>query len=163
MRLSSAAVGGSSATSARTSARSTASCARSPRPTARAPGPDQVEPFLGDAGGVPPWDLTDAIDAGRTETALELLTRMLGAGERHPLQVMAILQSHYAKLATLDGLDVRTEAEAAAAMGIKPGYPARKAMELSRRSGARRCGGRSTCWRRPTSTSAAGVTRRAAS
>ena len=29
-------------------------------------GPEQVDPFLGDAGGVPPWDLTDAIDGGRT-------------------------------------------------------------------------------------------------
>ena len=92
-------------------------------------GPEQVEPFLGDAGGVPPWDLTDAIDSGRTSRAIELLGRMLGAGERHPLQVMAILQGHYGKLATLDGRDLRTEADAAAALGIKPGYPARKAME----------------------------------
>jgi DNA polymerase III subunit delta len=98
-------------------------------------GPEQVEPFLGDAGGVPPWDLTDAIDAGRTSRALELLGRMLGAGERHPLQVMAILQGHYGKLATLDGLQLRTEADAAAALGIKPGYPARKAMEQARRLG----------------------------
>src|SRR5690606_22715332 len=96
-------------------------------------GPDDVEPFLGDAGGVPPWDLTDAIDAGRTSTALALLGRMMGAGGRHPLQIMAILQSHYGRLATLDGVDVRSEAEAAAALGIKPGFPARKAMELSRR------------------------------
>ena len=38
------------------------------RPTATAPrcGPADVEPFLGEAGGVPPWDLTDAIDAGDT-------------------------------------------------------------------------------------------------
>ena len=98
-------------------------------------GPEQVEPFLGDAGGVPPWDLTDAIDGGRTARALELLGRMLGAGERHPLQVMAILQGHYGKLATLDGRDVRTEADAAAALGIKAGYPARKAMEQARRLG----------------------------
>jgi DNA polymerase III subunit delta len=98
-------------------------------------GPEQVEQFLGDAGGVPPWDLTDAIDGGRTSRALELLGRMLGAGERHPLQVMAILQGHYGKLATLDGQDVRTEAEAAAALGIKPGYPARKALEQARRLG----------------------------
>jgi DNA polymerase-3 subunit delta len=98
-------------------------------------GPEHVEPFLGDPGGVPPWDLTDAIDGGRTDTALALLTRMLGAGERHPLQVMAILQGHYGRLARLDGSGVRTENEAAAALGIKPGYPARKALELSRRLG----------------------------
>jgi DNA polymerase-3 subunit delta len=103
--------------------------------TGKALGPGEVEPFLGDAGGVPPWDLTDAIDAGRTPVALDLLTRMLGAGERHPLQVMAILQGHYTKLATLDGLDVRTEGDAAAALGIKAGFPARKAMEQSRRLG----------------------------
>jgi DNA polymerase-3 subunit delta len=98
-------------------------------------GPEQVEPFLGDAGGVPPWELTDAIDSGRTSRAIELLGRMLGAGERHPLQVMAILQGHYGKLATLDGRDLRTEADAAAALGIKPGYPARKALEQARRLG----------------------------
>jgi DNA polymerase III subunit delta len=98
-------------------------------------GPEQVEPFLGEAGGVPPWDLTDAIDGGRTNRAIELLGRMLGGGERHPLQVMAILQGHYGKLATLDGRGVRTEADAAAALGIKPGFPARKAMEQARRLG----------------------------
>ena len=31
---------------------------------ARQLGPDEVEPFLGEGGGVPPWELTDAIDAG---------------------------------------------------------------------------------------------------
>lgn len=103
--------------------------------TATVIGPEQVEPFLGDAGGVPPWDLTDAIDGGRTERAIELLGRLLGAGERHPLTVMAILQGHYGKLAALDGRDVRSEADAAAALGIKSGYPARKAMEQSRRLG----------------------------
>ena len=30
-----------------------------------------VEPFLGEAGGVPPWDFTDAIDAGETTKALD--------------------------------------------------------------------------------------------
>jgi DNA polymerase-3 subunit delta len=97
--------------------------------------PSEIEPFLGDAGGVPPWDLTDAIDGGRTSRAIELLRRMLGAGERHPLQVMAILQGHYGKLATLDGRRLRSEADAAAALGIKPGFPARKAMEQARRLG----------------------------
>ena len=56
----------------------------------------QIEPFIGEAGGVPPWDLTDAIMAGDTTKALSLLGRMIHAGGRHPLQVMSILHNHYA-------------------------------------------------------------------
>jgi DNA polymerase III subunit delta len=97
---------------------------------------DEVAPFLGDGGGVPPWDLTDAIDRGDTSTCLTLLHRMMRAGERHPLQIMAILHAHYGKLLAIDGLEVRDEASAAAAMGIKPGYPAKKAMEQYRRLGS---------------------------
>ncbi len=82
-----------------------------------------VEPFLGEAGGVPPWDFTDAVDAGETTKALTLLGRMMGAGDRHPLQVMAVLHNHYGKLARLDGIDAGSEADAAEAMGIKPGLP----------------------------------------
>ncbi len=95
-----------------------------------------VMPFLGDAGGVPPWDLTDAIDRGETTKALQLLHRMLRAGERHPLQVMSILHGHYSKLLALDGSDARDEASAAAVMGIKPGFPARKALDQYRRLGS---------------------------
>ena len=95
-----------------------------------------VAPFLGDAGGVPPWDITDAIDKGDTTRALQLLHRMLRAGERHPLQVMSILHGHYSKLLSLDGSDARDEASAAAVMGIKPGFPARKALDQYRRLGS---------------------------
>jgi DNA polymerase-3 subunit delta len=91
-----------------------------------------VEPFLGDAGGVPPWDLTDAIDKGETTVALTRLHRMMAAGERHPLQVMAILHGHYTKLLRLDGAGARDEASAAAVLGIKPGFPARKALDQYR-------------------------------
>lgn len=94
-----------------------------------------VAPFLGDAGGVPPWDLTDAIDRGDATTALRLLHRMLGGGERHPLQVMAVLHGHYGRLLALDGAGVTDEVSAAAVMGIKPGYPARKALDQYRRLG----------------------------
>jgi DNA polymerase-3 subunit delta len=94
-----------------------------------------VAPFLGDAGGVPPWDLTDAIDRCDTTTSLQLLQRMMRAGERHPLQVMSILHGHYTKLLALDGADAHDEASAAAAMGIKPGFPARKALDQYRRMG----------------------------
>jgi DNA polymerase III subunit delta len=103
--------------------------------TATKLGPNDVVPFLGDAGGVPPWDFTDAIDKGDTTRAIELLHRMMGAGERHPLQIMAVLHGHYAKLARLDGVDARTAADAAAAMGIKPGFPAEKALGNYRRLG----------------------------
>lgn len=94
---------------------------------------DDVRPFLGEAGGVPPWDLTDAIDRGDTTRSLDLLHRMTGAGGRHPLQVMAILHGHYAKLLKLDGADARDESSAAAVLGIKPGFPARKALDQYRR------------------------------
>ncbi len=94
-----------------------------------------VEPFLGEAGGVPPWDFTDAIDSGQTAKALTLMGRMINAGERHPLQIMAILHGHYGKLARLDGVDARSEDEAAAAIGIKSGFPAKKALGNYRRLG----------------------------
>jgi DNA polymerase III subunit delta len=94
-----------------------------------------VEPFLGEAGGVPPWDLTDAIDRGDTTKSLLLLHRMLRAGERHPLQVMAILHSQYTKLLTLDGASANDESSAAAVLGIKPGFPAKKALDQYRKLG----------------------------
>ena len=42
----------------------------------------EVQPFIGDEGGVPPWDLTDALDRGEIPTALRVLQRMMGGGER---------------------------------------------------------------------------------
>jgi DNA polymerase-3 subunit delta len=98
-------------------------------------GSAELEPFLGEAGGVTPWALTDAIDQGATAEALGLLHRMLEAGTRHPLQVMATLHTHYARLARLDGADARNETEAAAATGLKPGFPVRKALDNYRRLG----------------------------
>jgi DNA polymerase III subunit delta len=93
-----------------------------------------VEPFLGEAGDVPPWDLTDAIDRGDTTASLVLLQRMTGSGARHPLQVMSILHGHYTKLLKLDGSDARSEGDAANVLGIK-GFPAKKALDQYRRLG----------------------------
>jgi DNA polymerase-3 subunit delta len=98
-------------------------------------GADEVEPFLGEAGGVPPWEFTDAIDGGRTATALTLMARMMHGGDRHPLQIMAVLHGHYGRLARLDGVDARNEHDAAEAMGIRPGFPAKKALGNYRRLG----------------------------
>jgi DNA polymerase-3 subunit delta len=94
----------------------------------------EIEPFLGDAGGVPPWDFTDAIDAGDTTKALSLLGRMLHAGGRHPLVVMATLHKHYVDLARLDGVSARSESDAAAATGLS-GFPAKKALTTYNRLG----------------------------
>lgn len=98
--------------------------------------PADVAPFIGDAGDLPPWSLTDAIMAGNTAKALSVLGRMTGAGARHPLQVMATLHAHYQRLARLDGVDARNEDDVAQALGIKPGFPARKALEHYRSMGS---------------------------
>ncbi|MCZ7629056.1 MAG: hypothetical protein M5U19_08325 [Microthrixaceae bacterium] len=99
-------------------------------------GPEEVLPLLGDSGGVPPWDLTDAIDRGETAKSVELLRRMMGAGGRHPLAVMATLQTHYDRMLRLDGSGVRDESAAAALLGMKGStFPAKKAMAQGARLG----------------------------
>jgi DNA polymerase-3 subunit delta len=96
----------------------------------------EIEPFLGADGGVPPWDLTDAIDRGDRARALELLQRMLGQGDRHPFQVLATLHSHVARILRLDGADVATEGQAAELLGMKGStFPARKALAQARKLG----------------------------
>jgi DNA polymerase-3 subunit delta len=96
-----------------------------------------VEPFIGPAGGVPPWDLTDAIDKGDVSLALDRLQRMMGAGDRHSLAIMATLQSHYLRMVKLDGANVRSEKDAAAVLGMKGStFPAKKAMNQARKLGS---------------------------
>ena len=97
---------------------------------------DDVRPFLGEAGSVPPWELTDAIDSGNTPVAVGSLHRMLAAGDRHPLQIMATLHGHYARMLRLDGAGARDEAQAAEILGIKGStFPAKKALTSTRRLG----------------------------
>jgi len=96
---------------------------------------DRLEPFLGEAGTVAPWDLSDAIDAGDTAAALGALARLFGAGGLHPLQVMAVLHRHYQAMLRLDGSGVTTAEEAAAALGMRSAFPARKVLEQGRRLG----------------------------
>lgn len=95
-----------------------------------------IEPFLGAGGSVPPWELTDAIDRGDTAGALDALHRMLDAGDRHPLQVMATLSSAYLRIATLQGASITSERDAAALLGIKGStFPAKKALSTLRTLG----------------------------
>lgn len=96
----------------------------------------EVEPFLGEGGGVPPWELTDAVDRGDIPTALAKLRRMLAGGGRHPLVVMATLHGHYARMLQLDGAPVAGERDAAQLLGLKGStFPARKALRQTRRLG----------------------------
>lgn len=97
----------------------------------------EVEPFLGESGDVPPWELTDAIDAGKIDIALDKLHRMTESGGRHPLQIMATLQTHYLRMLRLDGAPISGEKQAAQLLGMKGStFPAKKALNQSKKLGS---------------------------
>src|SRR4030095_12785304 len=96
-----------------------------------------VEPFWGEAGTVPPWELTDAIDRGDIAGALDRLHRMTGAADRHPRALLATLYTHYSRMLRLDGGPGLDEKAAAARLGMKGStFPAKKALTQSKRLGA---------------------------
>jgi DNA polymerase-3 subunit delta len=97
---------------------------------------DDLEPYLGEAGGVAPYHLTGAIDKGDAAGALEILHRLRGASF-HPLQVMALLHKHYQRMLRLDDASVGGEQDAVAALGgkVKP-YPAGLALRQARLLGS---------------------------
>jgi DNA polymerase III subunit delta len=97
---------------------------------------DDLEPFLGEAGALAPWDLTDAVDAGETAKALSVLHRMLVAGDSHPLVVMTILHRHYRQILRLDGAGVGSADEAATLLGLRSSFPAKKALAQATRLGS---------------------------
>lgn len=102
---------------------------------------DDVAPFLGEAGTVPPWELTDAIDGGDAVLALDKLRRMMNAGGRHPLQIMVSLQAHFERMLRLHGSDAHSEQQAAALLGLKGStFPARKALNRMKALGPARLG-----------------------
>ncbi len=103
---------------------------------------DDVEPYLGEAGSVPVFQLTNAIEEGQVASALGILDRLLNVTSArqpksmHPLQILAMLTSRYRKLLTVDDPAIRTTAEAHAALGGKGStFPAKKALEASRALG----------------------------
>ena len=109
--------------------------AAAPGPGARL-GPDEVAPFLGGAGSVAPWELTDAIDRGDTAVALTVLRRLIGPGGRHPLVILATLHTHFTRMLRLEGAEVADEAGAASLLGMTGStYPAKKALLQVRRLG----------------------------
>lgn len=96
---------------------------------------DELEPFLGRAGGVAPWDLTDAIDRGDTQAAVAALHRMLEGGQRPPFVVLASISRHVLAMLRLDGSGARSDTDAADLLGMKP-FPARKLLSQSRKLGS---------------------------
>ncbi len=99
---------------------------------------DDLAPFLGAAGALAPWDLTDAIDAGETARSLSALHRMLAAGDSHPLVVMSVLHRHYRQMLRLDGAGSTSAEGAAQTLGLRSVFPAKKALAQSRRLGTAR-------------------------
>ena len=95
---------------------------------------EDLAPYLGEAGNVPRYQLTDAIDRGETGRALVVLHRMLDAGGLVPIQVLATLHAHFANILALDGADVGDELDAAALLGTAP-FVAKKALAQCRRLG----------------------------
>lgn len=96
-----------------------------------------IEPYLGDAGDVPEWDLTDAIDGGDATKAIVVARRMLDSKSRAGLQIVNILQRHYLRMARLEGSGVRGDEAAAALLGINK-YPAGKSLRICERLGPQR-------------------------
>jgi DNA polymerase-3 subunit delta len=106
-------------------------------------GVDDVRPYLGEAGAVPSYQLTNAIEEGDPATALEILHRLLTVSSAqqpkpmHPLQVMGVLNGYYRRILRLDDPSLRSAADAVAALGGKvKEYPARKALGQARALGS---------------------------
>jgi DNA polymerase-3 subunit delta len=98
---------------------------------------EDLAPYLGEAGNVPRYELTEAIDAGDPKKALTVLHRMLDAGGLAAVQVLSTLHIHFANMLALDGGSVAGEREAADVLGTAP-FVAKKALEQSRRLGRAR-------------------------
>jgi DNA polymerase-3 subunit delta len=96
---------------------------------------EDLSPYLGGAGNVPRYELTEAIDSGEVGSALVVLHRMFEAGGLAAMQVLATLHIHFAQMLALDGADISSEREAAEVLGISA-YPAKKVWEQSRRLGS---------------------------
>jgi DNA polymerase-3 subunit delta len=103
-------------------------------------GVEELEPFLGAAGSVPPWELTDAINAGSSVEALAALHRMLGAGGRAAPEIVAILHRHFSSMLRLDGAEVAGEEDAARLLGVRSPFVAKKALAQVQRLGSERVG-----------------------
>ncbi len=96
-----------------------------------------VEPYLGDAGGVPEWDLTDALESADATAAITVARRMLDSRGRAGVQIIFALQRYYLRMARLEGAGVSSGEEAAQILGMNP-FGAKKILAMANRLGAER-------------------------
>jgi DNA polymerase III subunit delta len=99
---------------------------------------EQLEPYLGEAGNVARYELTDAIDRGDVAAALSLLHRLVDAGGLSAVEVHYSLHRHYSNMLALDGAMVSSGEEAAQLLGVGSSFVGKKALEQSRRLGSAR-------------------------
>ena len=101
---------------------------------------DDLEPYLGEAGNVARYELTDAIDRGDPAAALGVLHRMTDAGGLSAVEVLFSLHRHYANMLALDGATISSGEEAAKLLAVNSAFVGKKALEQSRRLGSTRIG-----------------------
>jgi DNA polymerase-3 subunit delta len=103
---------------------------------------DDVAPYLGDAGAIPSYQLTNAIEEGDSARALQVLHRLLTVSSpqqpkpMHPLQIMGTLNNYYRRMLRCDDPAIATVDDAIAALGGRiSSFPARKLMDQARALG----------------------------
>jgi DNA polymerase III subunit delta len=101
---------------------------------------DDLRPYLGEAGNVARYELTDAIASGEPAAALGVLRRMTEAGGLSGVEVLFSLHRHYSNMLTLDGATISSGEEAAQLLAVSSAYVGKKALEQSRRLGSARIG-----------------------
>jgi DNA polymerase-3 subunit delta len=99
---------------------------------------DDLRPYLGGAGTVARYELTDKIDAGDVAGALGVLHRITDAGGLSAVEVVFSLYRHYSNMLALDGSMVTSGEEAAQVLGVGSAFVGKKALEQSRRLGSAR-------------------------
>lgn len=100
-------------------------------------GVTHVEPYLGEAGGVPEWDLTDALESADAARAITVARRMLDSRGRAGVQIVNMLQRYYLRMARLEGADVTSADDAARLLGMNA-FGAKKLLAMAGRLGAAR-------------------------
>lgn len=99
--------------------------------------PSHVEPYLGDAGTVPPWDLTDALERGDAATSITVARRMLDSRDKAGVQIVLLLQRYFLQIARVQGSELSSGEAVAQALSLNI-YAARKVLSMAQRLGPER-------------------------